>query len=125
MEIFLRISLFLTGIVNILPAMGAFFPTKMKDAYGIDVLDVNFELLLRHRAVLFAIVGSFMLYSAATKNNMALATIMGLISMLSFIILYYVIGDGINEPLTKVMKIDVVASLILLVCYMANQYFNK
>jgi hypothetical protein len=124
MEFLLRIALFLTGIVNVLPAIGAFLPSKMKDAYGIDVPDANFELLLRHRAVLFVSVGGIMLYAAVTKNHMNLAIIIGFINMLSFIILYYLIGGQINELLTKVMKIDVVASVVLLVCYLMNQYFK-
>jgi Na+-driven multidrug efflux pump len=55
---------------------------------------------------------------------MNLAIIIGFINMLSFIILYYLIGGQINELLTKVMKIDVVASVVLLVCYLMNQYFK-
>jgi hypothetical protein len=124
MELALRIALFLTSIVNILPVLGAFLPSKMKDAYGIDVPDANFELLLRHRAVLFGIVGGFMLYAAITKNYLSLASIIGLISMISFIMLYFTIGGQINESLTKVMKIDVVAAIVLLIAYLAHRFMN-
>ncbi len=124
MELALRIALFLTSIVNILPALGAFLPSKMKNAYGIDVPDANFELPLRHRAVLFGIVGGFMLYAAITQNYLPLASIIGLISMISFLILYFTISGQINEALTKVMKIDAVATVILLIAYLAYCFMN-
>jgi hypothetical protein len=124
MELILRIALFLTSIVNILPALGAFLPSKMKDAYGIDIPDANFELLLRHRAVLFGIVGGFMLYASITKNYLSLASIIGLISMISFLILYFVSEGHINEPLTKVMKIDAVAAAFLLIAYLAYSFMK-
>jgi ABC-type microcin C transport system permease subunit YejB len=124
MELVLRVALFLTGIVNILPTLGAFVPSKMKDAYGIDMPDANFELLLRHRAVLFGIVGGFMLYSAITKNHLALASIIGLMSMVSFLILYVVSAGHINEALTKVMKIDVMATAVLLIAYLVYHFMT-
>jgi hypothetical protein len=124
MELVLRIALFLTSIVNILPALGAFLPSKMKNAYGIDVSDANFELLLRHRAVLFGIVGGLMLYAAITQSVLSLASIIGLISMISFLFLYFTIGKQINEALTKVMKIDAVATLVLLIVYLAYCFMN-
>jgi hypothetical protein len=124
MELVLRIALFLTGIVNILPTLGAFVPSKMKDAYGIDMPDANFELLLRHRAVLFGIIGGFMLYAAITKNHLTLASIIGLMSMISFLILYFVSAGHINESLTKVMKIDVVAAAFLLITYLVYHFMT-
>jgi hypothetical protein len=124
MELILRIALFLTSIVNILPTLGAFLPSKMKDAYGIDMSDANFELLLRHRAVLFGIVGGFMLYAAITKNYLSVASIIGLISMISFLILYFISTGHINEPLKKVMKIDAVAAILLLIAYLAYCFMN-
>jgi sensor histidine kinase YesM len=124
MELILRIALFLTGIVNILPTLGAFVPSKMKNAYGIDMPDANFELLLRHRAVLFGIVGGLMLYASITTNYLSLASIIGLISMISFLILYFVSVGHINKSLTKVMKIDAVAAAVLLIAYLVYRFMT-
>ncbi len=119
MEILFRISLLLAGIINLIPFSLAFFPNKINASYGIDVTNINLELLVRHRAVLFGIVGGLMLFSAFTKRYYDLSVVFGSISMLSFVILYFSIGN-INSELKKVMLFDVAAIVILAIgcfCY--------
>jgi heme A synthase len=113
MELIFRITLFIAGLINLLPALLAFLPEKIAKSYGIDIPNSNYELLLRHRAVLFGIIGGLMIYSAIAKKHYEISTTAGLISMTSFIILYFLIDKGINSELKKVMIIDVVATAIL------------
>lgn len=113
MELIYRITLFIAGLINLLPALLAFLPDKISKSYGIDIPNPNYELLLRHRAILFGIIGGLMIYSALVKKHYELSTIVGLVSMTSFIILYFLIGKDINSELKKVMMIDVVATVIL------------
>jgi heme A synthase len=113
MELIYRITLFIAGIINILPALLAFLPEKISKSYGIEIPDANYELLLRHRAILFGIIGGLMIYSALVKKHYELSTIAGLVSMVSFIIIYFLIGKDINSELKKVLIIDVVATVIL------------
>ncbi len=56
-----------------------------------------------------------MIFSAIVKKYYDIATIAGLISMTSFIILYFLIDKGISSELKKVMAIDIVATVILLI----------
>jgi heme A synthase len=113
MELLFRIALFISGIINILPSLLAFLPDKISKSYGIDIPNSNYELLLRHRAILFGIIGGFMIYSAIVKKYYELSTIAGLVSMASFIILYFLIGKDNNKELKKVLMIDLVATVIL------------
>ena len=69
MELIFRICLFIAGVINTLPALLAFLPEKIATSYGVEVPNANYELLLRHRAVLFGIVGGLMIYSAISKKN--------------------------------------------------------
>tara|TARA_R110001583_G_C5362111_1_gene381690 strand:+ start:71 stop:442 length:372 start_codon:yes stop_codon:yes gene_type:complete len=117
METIFRISLFIAGGINILPSILVFLPEKISKSYGIEIPNVDFELLLRHRAVLFGIVGGLMIYSAILKKYYSISVTVGLISMISFIILYFLM-NGINAELEKVMKIDLVAVVILLVVFL-------
>ena len=117
METIFRISLFIAGGINLLPSILAFLPQKISKSYGIEIPNVNFELLLRHRAVLFGIVGGLMIYSAISKKIYSTSVTVGLISMISFIILYFLM-DGINDELGKVMKIDLVGIVILIVGFL-------
>ncbi len=117
MEKIFRISLFIVGIINFLPSLLAFLPEKLSKSYGIEIPDTDFELLLRHRATLFGIIGGLMLYSSITKKHYQISITVGLISMVSFVLLYFLI-DGINEDLGKIMKIDLAAILILTVGFL-------
>lgn len=115
MELIYRITLFLAGLINLLPSLLAFLPARISKSYGIDIPNANYELLLRHRAILFGIIGGLMIFSAITKKSYEISTIAGLVSMTSFIILYFLIGKGINSELKKVMIVDVIATVVLLI----------
>ena len=116
MELFFRICLFIVGLINFTPSLLVFFPHKIASSYGIDIPNSNHELLLRHRAVLFGIIGGIMLFSAITKKYYDLSFVIGLVSMLSFIILFLLVNN-INPSLTKVMKIDIIGLVFLLIGY--------
>ncbi|MEM1119995.1 MAG: phosphopantetheine adenylyltransferase [Bacteroidota bacterium] len=124
METIYRIILCLAGMINFLPTLIAFLPQKISSFYGVEIPDANYELLLRHRAVLFGIVGGLMIYAAISNKHIALVTTVGFISMLSFIGLYFMIDGAINPALTKVMKIDVVASVVLLLGYLFYRFYK-
>ena len=124
MELLLRITLFICGIINLLPVTIAFLPEKIALSYGVKVSDNNMELLLRHRAVLFGIVSLVLIHAAFTKSNYILATIIGLISMLSFVLLYYHIGE-INKELKTIMVIDFISSFFLLVVFILYKIWQS
>ena len=115
MEFIYRICLFIAGVINFLPSTLAFIPEKISSAYGIEIPNTNYELILRHRAILFGIIGGLMIYSAISKKHYTLAFATGFISMLSFLVLYWMSKGAINPELNKVMRIDVVGILILLI----------
>jgi heme A synthase len=113
MELIFRITLFIAGVINLLPSVLAFLPDKISKSYGFEIPNENYELLLRHRAILFGIIGGLMIYSAVAKKHYEVSTFIGLISMVSFIVLFFLIGKDINSDLKKVMTIDIVGTVIL------------
>lgn len=115
MELAFRVCLFIAGVINIAPSILAILPHKISSSYGVEIPDSNFELLLRHRAVLFGIVGGVMIYSSITKRNYPMSVCIGLISMISFVVLLKLTNGEVNPELNKVMKIDVVGIVILLI----------
>lgn len=125
MELLFRITLFVAGVINLFPSLLAFLPEKIAKSYGIEIPNANYELLLRHRAILFGIIGGLMIYSALVKKHYELSTIAGLFSMTSFIILYFIIGKDINQELKKVMMIDVVATIILCIGFILFMLKSK
>jgi hypothetical protein len=125
MEFIYRTTLFIAGLINLLPSMLAFLPDKISKSYGIEMPNPSNELLLRHRAILFGIIGGLLIFSAITKKYYEVSTIAGLISMTSFILLYFLIDKGVSPELKKVMIIDVIATVILLIGAMIFVFTSK
>jgi len=121
LETLFRISLFISGGINIAPSILAFMPEKISKSYGIEIPNIDFELLLRHRAILLGIVGGLLLYSAITKKSYGIAVTVGLVSMVSFIILYFLM-NGINAALETVMQMDLLAIVILLIGFLLYKF---
>jgi heme A synthase len=113
MELIFRETLFASGVVNLLPSLLVFLPDKVSSAYGIELPNANYELLLRHRAVLFGIIGGLMVYSSLARKHYEISAIAGLVSMISFVMLYVLIGKDIGIELKKVMFVDIAASTAL------------
>ena len=84
--------LLLIGLINLAPVVGAFAPHKMSSAYGVELGDPNLMLLLQHRAVLFGLIGGFVLASLFVPALQVAALIVATVSMLSFLVLLPLTG---------------------------------
>ena len=115
MEVAFRVCLFIAGVINFVPVMLAFLPSKISESYGVDVSDVNYELLLRHRAILFGIIGGVMIYAAFSKKYCDLAFTIGFVSMISFFVLVKLMDGDVNTELRNVLNIDIAGIVILLI----------
>jgi hypothetical protein len=103
----------LAALVNLLPVVGVLSTSRLEGLYGLVVQDPNLAILLRHRAVLFAIVAGLLGLAAFHPPLRALAISAGLISMLSFVAIAGLVGEY-NPLLRRVVLVDVVASLALI-----------
>lgn len=104
--------LLLAALVNLLPVVGVLSTSRLEGLYGVVVQDPNLAILLRHRAVLFAIVAGLLALAAFHPPLRALAIAAGLISMLSFVAVAGLVGEY-NPLLRRVVLVDVAASLAL------------
>ena len=68
MELLLRIALFAVGILHLMPATLAVLPGRIEQAYGVAVPGPNYALLLRHRAVMFGIIGGVLIAAAVYRT---------------------------------------------------------
>jgi hypothetical protein len=121
MENLYRLILLITGLVHILPFSFLFFTEQLQKSYGVDISDANLQLLLRHRAIFFGLIGVGLILSAVKKSFYGWAAAVGLISMVSFVWLFYQIG-GINQQLRSVMLIDVFISAALFLSAMVYHF---
>jgi hypothetical protein len=81
--------------------------------YGVSLDDPNLVILMRHRAVLFAIVGALLIVAAFDPSLRRVAIAAGLLSMVSFVVLALTVGDY-NPLLRRVVAVDVIAGAGLL-----------
>ena len=104
--------LVLVGIIHLLPLSGVLGADRLTKLYGITINEPNLEILMRHRAVLFGLLGFLFIYAAFSPSIRLFAIIAGFISVLSFIVIAWSVG-GYNGSLQRVVVADVVAIIAL------------
>ena len=112
MKKFVTIALLIAGIINLYPVVGVISVDQLEKLYGLPFENGDLIILMRHRAVLFGLLGAFIIYSAFRSSVQTIACIAGLVSMISFIALACASGQ-FGEILNKVIVADVVGSLAL------------
>src|SRR5262245_23527421 len=103
----------LVGLANLLPVVGVLSATRVQVLYGVALEDPNLVILMRHRAVLFGVVGGLLVASAFHAPLRLAGLVVGLISMVSFILIAWLVGNY-GAELRRVVRVDVLASLALL-----------
>jgi hypothetical protein len=114
MKYLVSAMLVLVGIIHLLPLSGAVGSERLASLYGLQFNEPNLEILMRHRAVLFGLLGTFMVFAAFKPAYQTVAFIGGFISVASFLYLAWTVG-GYNEQVGRVFVADVVALGCLIV----------
>ena len=110
-------SLLIAGVIHLLPITGAFGTDQLHRLYGVALDDPNLEVLMRHRAVLFGILGAFLCTAAFLKNIQTAAFLTGLFSASAFAWIAYRVGGWgsvLNASMLRVVAGDWVAISALL-----------
>lgn len=120
MKIIVASLFILVGLINFAPVAGVLGAPYLEEMYGISGLADDVLMLMRHRAVLLAVVGCLLLTAAAQPQLRIVAAAAGFASMISFLGLY-LSGTPTSLELAGVFRIDVVAVLLLAVAVMADR----
>ena len=102
------------GLVNFIPVLAMFSTTQLEQAYSVQLASNELQILMRHRALLFGVLGGFVLYSAFVPAYQVVALVMAAISMVGFILLALQVGDY-NDAIRKGIVGDLVGIAILVV----------
>ena len=105
--------LVIVGLINFLPIIGLVSSDQLTKLYGVAVTENNLLVLMKHRALLFGVIGGFIMYAAFFPHLHKLAFVAGFISMFGFILIAWQTG-GINSLLNRILIIDLIASALLL-----------
>ncbi|MGB3722696.1 MAG: hypothetical protein WA979_07750 [Pacificimonas sp.] len=102
----------LVGLVNLLPVMGTISGDRIQTLYSVTLTGPDLSLLMRHRALLFGIVGGLLLAGAFRPELRLAAAIAGFVSMGGFILIALT-EQGVNDALRQGIVIDAVAIVLL------------
>lgn len=106
-------GLLIAAIIHLLPLAGVLGGTRLERLYGITVSDPNLDILLRHRAVLFGLLGLLLLTAAFLPMLRPPALIAGIVSAASFLVIVARVGVP-NAAIARVVTADWVALVALL-----------
>lgn len=117
------LCLALSALIHLLPLSGVLGSCRLKMLYGLDFIDTDLTLLMRHRAVLFGLIGGILLYSCFNAATRPLAITVGLVSVVSFLILARLQGKY-SATIRKIVIADYVALILLLVAVASEALMN-
>jgi hypothetical protein len=113
MQYVVSAALLVAAVIHLLPLQGVLGSDRLVSLYGpLPFDEPNLAILMRHRAVLFGLLGAFLLLAAFRPALQTLAFIAGFVSVMSYLWLAWSIG-GYNALLARVFAADVVALICL------------
>lgn len=113
MQYVVSASLLIAAAIHLIPLQGALGSGRLVSLYGALPFDEpNLAILMRHRAVLFGLLGLFLLFAAFQPAVQTLAFIAGFVSVVSYLWLAWSVG-GYNALLARVVVADVIALICL------------
>jgi len=117
------VSLIVVGVIHLIPLSGVLGVGRLNVLYGTSISDPDLSILMRHRAVLFGLLGVFCIYAAFKPSLQFLALLAGAVSVVSFLYLTLATG-GYNDELRRVFVADVIAAAFLAIGF-AGYFFNR
>lgn len=100
------------GVLNLLPAVAVLSVERACAAYGLDPVQGDMRLILRHRGLLFAILGAGLIVAVFRPRIRNAAIAAGMISMAGFVVMVP-LEQPLGRPLLRVALLDL-AGLVLL-----------
>jgi hypothetical protein len=116
--------LVIVAIIHLLPLSGVIGSERLVSLYGISFGEPNIAILMRHRAVLFGLLGLFILFAAFAPRFQVAAFVIGFVSVVSFLWLASSVG-GYNAAIGRVVTADIVALVCLIVGAAAYAYAHR
>lgn len=115
------VTLVVVGVIHLLPLSGVLGAAQLQSLYGLTFDDPNALILMRHRAVLFGLIGLFLVYAAFRPAFQPAAFAGGLVSVVSFLWLAGITG-GHNASLGRVIAADWFALGLLMIGIGSEMY---
>lgn len=122
-ETLITALMLVVAAIHLLPITGFFGVRRLSALYGIDVDSPDLEMLMRHRAVLFGILGAFFAYAAFVQALQPIAFVGASVSLGTFFYLAVAVGNY-GRPVRKIVLVDVVAVACLTAAVLLHAFGN-
>lgn len=106
--------LIVAGLIHLLPFSGVLGSAQLAALYGLSFNEPNLAILMRHRAVLFGLLGALLVLAAFKRRYRTLAFVAGFVSVVSFLSIAWRVGTS-NAQVARVVTADWVALACLVV----------
>ena len=124
MDNLISLMLLIIGIIHLMPVTGVLGNQQLAKLYGMDFSEPDLSILMRHRAVLFGLLGSFMVFAALNPPYRTLAFFAATVSIISFLWLARSVGNyGVG--VSRVFKADIVALICLVIGVAAHLHVQN
>ncbi len=117
----IKALILLAALINLAPIVGALSSDRLQALYGIPIDGPDLEILLRHRAVLFGLVGALLAIAAFHPPLRTVAYAAGFISMVSFVAVLRLVGNA-NANLSRVEFVDWIGIVALLAAVVLDRF---
>ncbi len=105
------------AVIHLMPLSGVLGTEQLLRLYGVAIAGPDLEILLRHRAVMFGILGMVFALAAFVPKYQPLAFLMAFVSIFSFLTLAWLVGDY-QAAIDQVVLADSIAGACLLLALM-------
>ena len=104
--------LLIVALIHIIPISGVLGASQLEALYGVELSEHgDLTLLMRHRAILFGILGGFFAYAAFVPGLQPLAFVAASVSVVSFLVL----AAGV-ETIAPAIRTVIIADVVALLC---------
>lgn len=104
--------LLIIAAIHLLPVTGVPGAERLTAMYGIDIGERNLEILMRHRGMLFGLLGAYFAFAAFRPLLQPIAFAAAGVSIASFLWIAFGVA-GFNDAIRRVVIADLVAALAL------------
>lgn len=116
--------LVVVSVIHLMPLTGVLGAERLTALYGLSFGDPNLEIVMRHRAVLFGLIGAFLLYAAFQPSLRLIAFIAAFVSVASFLWLAWSVGNY-NAQLGRVFTVDLIALACIVIGLGAHVFSSR
>ncbi|MDQ1816989.1 phosphopantetheine adenylyltransferase [Massilia sp. CCM 9210] len=113
--------LIIAALIHLIPVTGVLGEVHLAQLYGVRIQDPNLLILMQHRAAMFGLLGLLLMAAAFIPAWRPLAYIAGLVSVTSFVMLAWSVGNY-NFSVGRVVMADIAVTACLLVALAADYW---